>query len=435
MISARFENDGIISLKLNQLQLSTRMQVIKKLSELAYTTEHVACLCGATADEVLAKKDRYGLPVVTVICTCCGLLRTTPRMNEISLHQFYEHDYRKLYVGEEKATENFFSIQYAHGKRIVDFLLQRTSIPENASVLEIGCGAGGILKAFAELNYRVKGIDLGSEYIGYGQQQGLDLEKMSSAKLVETGKKYDVVILSHVMEHFLDIRQELDIIDKLLLETGMLYIEVPGLLNLHHTYEADFLLYLQNAHNYHFTLVTLTKVLNESGFRLVSGDEFIRSLFVKDQAVTVNSESNQSVSQSIIEYLTDLEINREHYRQQLALQKVAQRKFLFEQVGMQLNDYPDNSIYVYGTGQHTKILLEVIGPSKAIAGLLDADHTKTGANFFGLTVADLELVRPSIKAIVISSDLFQDIIYDRLKYLIEDGIQLIKIYPVENGPN
>jgi len=39
----------------------------------------------------------------------------------------------------------------------------------NARIVEIGCGAGGILQYFKEKGNDVYGVDLGSEYIEFGR--------------------------------------------------------------------------------------------------------------------------------------------------------------------------------------------------------------------------------------------------------------------------
>ena len=88
----------------------------------------------------------------------------------------------------------------------------------------------------------------------------------------------NLVILSHVVEHFFNVGKEIDGIQDLLLPGGYLYIELPGVFNLQ-PYSYDFLKSLQNAHNYYFTLETLEQVLSFYGWKLEQGDETIRSVF------------------------------------------------------------------------------------------------------------------------------------------------------------
>ena len=43
---------------------------------------------------------------------------------------------------------------------ILPFILEKVNLPPNAQILEIGCGEGGVLKAFIERGFTCYGIDL-----------------------------------------------------------------------------------------------------------------------------------------------------------------------------------------------------------------------------------------------------------------------------------
>ena len=60
---------------------------------------------------------------------------------------------------------------------------------------------------------------------------------------------------------------------------GILYIEVPGVLNLKENYRSDLNRYFQNAHTYNFTLKTLSNILHKHGFELISGNEKVESIY------------------------------------------------------------------------------------------------------------------------------------------------------------
>ena len=91
----------------------------------------------------------------------------------------------------------------------------------------------------------------------------------------------DIIIYSHVLEHILNINQELKIIRKVLSFNGILYIEVPGIKTLKMRYNHDFLRYLQNAHTFYFTLNTLTNILFKNGFVKIVGNNQVKSIFKK----------------------------------------------------------------------------------------------------------------------------------------------------------
>ena len=281
MLSQRFKNDGKPIYKLNEIQLQAKADVELKIEKGQYEFEEVNCAaCKSKEHELLAEKDRYGLKYYTVICKNCGLVYVSPRMTEKAYAEFYNAEYRKLYVGENVASEKFFADQVFRGKRIFQFINTNYEIKnKKLDVLEVGCGAGGILSVFKENGHNITGIDLGEEYLNFGKEKyNLNLFK-SNLNDMDKNYKADIIIYSHVFEHILDLDKELDAIKSHLKPEGILYIEVPGIKYVHNTYEMNFLKYLQNAHVYHFSLNSLTRILHNNNFELIYGDEQIRAIF------------------------------------------------------------------------------------------------------------------------------------------------------------
>ena len=307
MISRRYLNDHKETIKLSKIQRDARDCVIKKLDGRIYKQILLKCECGADENEmeILAEKDRYGIPVTTRICKNCGLIMTNPSMDQNSLNSFYDQDYRPLYTGNEDASYDVFKEQFQRGMIQAEFVSSIINLEDVKRILEIGCGAGGILKAFSEIfvDAEIEGIDLGERYISYGRLQGLELRKASSEVLISENKKYDLIICSHSLEHFLDLKRELNNISELLSENGVLFIEVPGIFYVKKVY-GDFMRYLQNAHIRSFTLGTLEQIMNKNGFELINGNEIIQSLFKytgKKKTISMNYYN------SIMDYITDLE--------------------------------------------------------------------------------------------------------------------------------
>jgi 2-polyprenyl-3-methyl-5-hydroxy-6-metoxy-1,4-benzoquinol methylase len=285
LMGPRFSYDGQATLDLNSLQRATKAAVDAKVANGTYEFETVSCaVCGAQAFEYLATKDRYGLYLPVAVCRPCGLVQTNPRMSQKAYTEFYNQEYRKLYLGSDAPTMEFFERRRHKGAAIFRYLVAhgafRRPVSES-SVLEVGCGSGGVLQYFKEMGCRVQGIDIGSEYVQFGRDKfGLNLSVATTAEAALT-PPYDVIIYSHVLEHILEPTSELNLARRLLTDAGAIYVEVPGIKNLRHSYEMDFLKYLQNAHVYHFSLATLQELMRVSGLELLAGNEVIQSAFRK----------------------------------------------------------------------------------------------------------------------------------------------------------
>ena len=147
------------------------------------------------------------------------------------------------------------------------------------NVREIGCGAGGILEFFKQKGHQVRGYDLGTEYINYGKStHQLELFEGTLTK-VNSSFKPDLIIYSHVLEHILDLNSEVELLKKISSKHTLLYIEVPGIKNIRNSYQANVLRYFQNAHVFHFSLESLTNLMENFGFLRLCGDQYIRSCF------------------------------------------------------------------------------------------------------------------------------------------------------------
>lgn len=281
LLSPRYARTGSTHVRLNGLQAQMKRQIDRKVEQGRYRFEAVPCaVCQGADFEPIAEQDRYGLRFPVVICRACGLVQTNPRMTQESYNEFYNTEYRRLYEGTAKPSDGSFTLQYERGKHIFHSVARFFSAPpQNYFVLEVGCGSGGVIKYFQEQGCRVKGIDLGEEYLAHGRAvYGLDLTAGTLADLSLDGSP-DLIIYSHVMEHILDPVEELAQVRRLLAPGGLLSIEVPGLRFVQHAYDGDILRMLQNAHTYHFSLQSLTNLLRVSGFQRLSGDESVRAVF------------------------------------------------------------------------------------------------------------------------------------------------------------
>lgn len=95
--------------------------------------------------------------------------------------------------------------------------------------------------------------------------------------------------------------------------------------------------------------------------------------------------------------------------------------------------YINKKVAIYGSGNHTKLLLEKITPLNLnIVGIIDDISEVTMDSKFGYNIYKVKDIIDKIDTIIISSDVYQEVIYDRIKYLEQYGIDILKIYNSEN---
>ncbi len=252
-----------------------------------YKLEEVNCnLCGSEESKILFRNDRYGIDQCTVVCMKCGLIYSSPRLIAESVEKFYRSDeYRNIYEGESieeiflnkyKNAVNYkyipLDLQKYYKFMFIDFLNESGIVFE--SVCEIGAAGGTNLIPFKRMGKEVTGIDYSRKLVKLGREKGI---KMIQGSIGEIDKTYDLALLIHVVEHFLDPIMQIKKLSKYV--NRYLFIEIPGIMNQ--------LPPLQNAHFYYFSINTLFKCVSKAGFKLVeyrtvNSNDYVFALFEKD---------------------------------------------------------------------------------------------------------------------------------------------------------
>lgn len=260
------------SIAMTEVQKEAVATYNMKVSKGEYEFCKTRCLCGSTSPaKSVLEFDRYGMNCNTLICEECGVIRIENVLAEDSLARFYRDDYRSIYVGQAKASADFFKAQLLRGRDFVR-LVEREGAYPGANVFEIGCGAGGILGAFRESGYSVAGCDYGESYLEYGRLEGLDLRAGGISESGLSAETQDVIVLSHVFEHFSNPVAELKKILYYLKIGGVLVIEVPGIFDIRRQYHNP-RNYFQGAHVYNFCQEHLESLFQSMGLKVLYSDE------------------------------------------------------------------------------------------------------------------------------------------------------------------
>lgn len=209
-------------------------------------------------------------------CQSCGLILQNPRLNETSLKLFYEKDFRGS--SRDDAHSRQFERSRRRGEYQKQFIFEKIQMDRPMKVLEIGSSNGGTLQVFQDLGHQVQGCELDPTCCRFANQQGIptvqDFEEIPPGP-------YDLILMSHVLEHLPDPVKQLRWLRDRLHSKGSIYIEVPGASD-----PARFRRSVQLAHLWYFEGKTLSELCERAQLQCLRLNEVVQGLFQKTSEET-----------------------------------------------------------------------------------------------------------------------------------------------------
>ena len=249
------------------------------------------CFCGTYDGEVIENHDAWGLNIPTIICNNCYSIRSKFFLDDDSIKKFYTEGYYYPHMftsGSSKSIgmnlEEYYSSEVRKGKEIIEYIRSNINLNEIENVIEIGCGAGGILSHFEKLNLKVFGCDWGEDLIKVGKKNipkgnfavG-DIDKFQNTK-------FDLVILSDFVEHLTNPNKFFDEINSYVNKGKYIYINVPGFFGIGLTrWNCKIRQYFKIEHTFCHNLNSLNILMKINGYDSICGNEYVRSIYKKTE--------------------------------------------------------------------------------------------------------------------------------------------------------
>lgn len=385
----------------------------------------VSCLSPAESRNIcLTDGDELNITLGTFGCDSCGILFLNPRLSSDDLNFYYTHQSRipRAHLEKKSPFSLLMDIQ-------LDFINQFKSLNLCNSVLEIGCAEGFFLKKISTFNSKQKklhAVELSKNYI---KQAKLNIpncifyeSKFEDAKIEQ---KFDLIIIRHVLEHLNGPRETLIKARELLLDNGIIYIEVPDSCNIKPSINSFF----HHEHLSYFTKLTLSYLLCDVGLESISIEEFngnpidsgfcypvLRVVCKKSQPKKISLEKDYA-KKLFNRYKTNLDIYL---------------KKLFNPLLLEIKNIEKNglSIGIFGAGPHTMDLLQLFFPHNIkIKLIFDNNPYKQNKIFFNIPVVEPTFQNLfSVDIILISTAEFENEIFNQLIKLNFPNQNILRIY-------
>ncbi len=241
--------------------------------------------CGSSHFLTISEiEGRAALPCDIVICKKCdGCYRRdvfTPESSEFYYKQL-SHIMRGKNNDVDSIEKLFLERVNLYAYRRYHFIQRFVRLDKDRdAILEIGCNDGANLYPWKKNGYKVCGIEIDSRMAAFARSKGFRIIEGDFLKSNVALLSPRLIILSHMLEHVLDLDLFFKKLKEILKKDTLLFIEVPGI---RLQAVGSSLKYFDIEHNFNFDLNSLRRTLKNYSFKMLYGDEYIYSLWSSEE--------------------------------------------------------------------------------------------------------------------------------------------------------
>jgi SAM-dependent methyltransferase len=186
----------------------------------------------------------------------------------------------------------YYKLEIVKSLDIYQFIDKVIAINGIKNVLEVGCGAGGILEIFNKKGIDVYGCDWSSSLIEFAKSKNPNANFKVGGPEVFKDKNFDLIILSDLVEHLTKPHLFLYDLKKKINNSGYVYVNCPnffgiGILR----WNANIRQFFKLEHAFCYTPNSLNKLMQQTGFECLSMNKYIRAIFKKN--FNINNSVNK----------------------------------------------------------------------------------------------------------------------------------------------
>ena len=230
----------------------------------------------------LQKKNEY---FNLVRCNNCGLVYLNPRPKKESISSYYPNEYIPYNIDGQDLAERlaktilggYYKMEKSTLDKIKSLLAELIYSPipndNRGKILDIGCGSGTGLYNLKKFGWDVYGLDISQKAVDFAKKK-LGLKNIQQGFIEDKTypeEYFDVIIMSHIIEHLADPKKTLIQVKKILKKDGTLIITTPDFSSPFRSIFGPFWFPLESPrHLYLFTPKTINTLLKKiGGFKII----------------------------------------------------------------------------------------------------------------------------------------------------------------------
>ncbi len=315
-----------------------------------------------------------------VQCNACGFVYADIAITQDDLDLYYA----ELSKYEDKTISTGGGFTQNDKNRLVDtarFIGEQIANKE-LKVLDLGCANGGLLQELKNIGFNnLTGVDPSAVCVDITRKEvGCDCFHYSLFDIPENFGKYDIIVSTHVLEHLLNVREAVAVMEKLLNPRGYIYIECPNAEHYRDVIHAP-LQEFNAEHINHFTEVAFRNLMGRFGFQaLVTADKIFKIASDQDYHAVYGLFQKQEQVENVVVFDQGVRVAIEDY--------IHHSNEIMSHVSATLEGLPtDKPIALFGVGQFSFKLLktEVFKKNEHIL-LFDNGIAAIGKKVNGVTI-------------------------------------------------
>ena len=186
-----------------------------------------ACRSASFSVHVETPKDREyfvnrAAPAAIVRCSDCRSLYQMPWPTATETDSFYTSDYQNYITTKAPLVSSLFKWNQRRAART---FIQKNGV--KASVLDFGCNQGFFLRSLYEAGARSL---VGFDVVSPSDPEALSRFRFTSSleSLRDSGERFDVIRMNHVIEHLADLDAVMKLLASLLTAAGRIIGQTPN---------------------------------------------------------------------------------------------------------------------------------------------------------------------------------------------------------------
>jgi len=291
-----------------------------------------------------------------VQCNQCSFIFADVKVSQLELDNYYS----LISKYEDKLISTGGGYNDHDRSRLIGVAnyISKIFVDKNIRIADVGCAIGGLLEQLRNNGFNnIVGIDPSKSCVEITKnEKNIDCIHSSLFDLNDSFGKFDLIIISHVWEHILDLSNAINCLEKILSPNGFIYIECPNAMNYRNTIHAP----LQEFNTEHINHFCENDFMNFFGIRNYScidiGNKIVKIASGEDyDALYGIFQKNQNSINYELKFDNNILISIEDYINK-------SRVWFFDILNRIESELTtEQSVAVYGVGQFAfKLLYEIV---------------------------------------------------------------------------